>query len=263
MPRTRKAEVNTAGPELYRAPGLEKGFDLIETLAAASQPLTVSEIAQRMGRSVGEMFRIVQVMERRGYLTNGSEGYSLSSKLFTLGIQGPPARNMTEIALPIMRHLAATTAQSCHLAFRSQSDMVVVARMESADQLGFSVRVGYRRPLHRSTSGRVLLAFQPAETQAAWFDELQPRPARAELAELKADCEAIRAAGHARAVSPYTEGVIDLAAPILRGERAAAALAIPYLQQREAAVSMDQVIGDLVEAAHAISTELVLGDSRI
>jgi len=261
MPRARNpdADPNT---ELYRAPGLEKGFDIIETLAAAGTPLPVSAIAQRMGRSVGEMFRIVQVLERRGYLTNGSDGYTLSSKLFTLGVQGPPARNLIEIALPTMRGLAVATGQSCHIAFRSLGDMVVVARMESADQLGFSVRVGYRRPLHLSTSGRVMYAFQPADVQASWAEGFLPRPDKAGWRRLDADRAAIVAAGFAENPSLYTEGVIDLAAPILRGDRAAAAIAIPYLRQVGSGSDKDEAIVLLRAAARTISAELVLGDSR-
>ncbi len=46
--------------------------------------------------------------------------------------------------------------------------IVVVARVESPDVLGFSVRVGYRRPLNQSAAGRVLYASQDEAERAAW-----------------------------------------------------------------------------------------------
>ena len=38
------------------APALDKGLDLIEALAAESRGLNQKEIAERVGRSVGEIF---------------------------------------------------------------------------------------------------------------------------------------------------------------------------------------------------------------
>ena len=46
----------------YRAPALEKGLDVIELLAAEKSPLNLSAISQRLGRSSGELFRMLQVL---------------------------------------------------------------------------------------------------------------------------------------------------------------------------------------------------------
>src|SRR3546814_1800523 len=70
--------------------------------------------------------------------------------------------------LPIMRQLTIEVEQSCHLAVHTRGQMAVIARMESSEQLGFSVRVGYRRALHESASGAVLYAFQPPDIQERW-----------------------------------------------------------------------------------------------
>ena len=52
----------------YSAPALEKGLDIVELLAAASTPLSTRAIAERIGRSKGEIFRMVFVLLQRGYL---------------------------------------------------------------------------------------------------------------------------------------------------------------------------------------------------
>src|SRR2546421_6967435 len=149
----------------YRAPALEKGLDVLELLAAQTEPMTLTAIVKQVGRSHGELFRMVQVLEHRGYIEqeSGGEGYRLTDRLFSLGMQQPRTRSLLEIALPVMRQLTQAVGQSCHLAMHSLGDIVVVARIESAELLGFSVRVGYRRPLAKSASGSVLYAFQPED----------------------------------------------------------------------------------------------------
>jgi DNA-binding IclR family transcriptional regulator len=90
---------------------------------------------------------MIQVLEHRGFVAQDSEGYSLTTRLFELGLERPPVHNLVEIAMPVMRQLSSKIGQSCHLALSSRSDIVAVARMESSEQIGFSVRVGYRKPL--------------------------------------------------------------------------------------------------------------------
>jgi DNA-binding IclR family transcriptional regulator len=68
----------------YRAPALEKGLDVLELLAAEKSPLNLSAISQRLGRSSGELFRMLQVLEFKGFITTAENGtgYVLTNKLF-------------------------------------------------------------------------------------------------------------------------------------------------------------------------------------
>ncbi len=246
----------------YRAPALEKGLDILELLAGVATPLTLTQIVQRLGRSHGELFRMVQVLEYRGYLTAepGGEGYSLSDRLFSLGMNQPRTRHLIEVALPEMRALAQATGQSCHIAMHTMGDMVVVARMESGDQLGFSVRVGYRRPLLQAASGAVLYAFQPDDVRERWEALLDPRPDAKTLAAFRAHADDVRAHALERMPSRFVAGVTDLSAPILRGGSAAAALTMPYLEKLGETDAIDAAAAAVQAAAARISAGLVDGD---
>lgn len=246
----------------YRAPALEKGLDILELLAGVATPLTLTQIVQRLGRSHGELFRMVQVLEYRGYLTAepGGEGYSLSDRLFSLGMNQPRTRYLIEVALPEMRQLAQDTGQSCHLAMHTMGDMVVVARMESGEQLGFSVRVGYRRPLLQAASGAVLYAFQPGDVRERWEALLDPVPDAATLAAFRVHADEVRARAVERTPSRFVAGVTDLSAPILRGGAAAAALTMPYLAKLGEPDGIDAAAAAVQATAARISAGLVDGD---
>ena len=54
----------------YAAPALDKGLDILELLASETEGLTRSEISRRLGRTVGELFRMMVCLEERGYITD-------------------------------------------------------------------------------------------------------------------------------------------------------------------------------------------------
>jgi DNA-binding IclR family transcriptional regulator len=249
----------------YRAPALEKGLDILELLAAAERALTLTQIVNSLGRSHGELFRMVQVLEYRGYIEQdpAEDGYRLTDRLFSLGMQQPRTRNLIEIALPVMRQLALSLGQSCHLALHTLGEMVVVARMESSEQLGFSVRVGYRRPLHLVASGAVLYAFQPEDVRRRWEALFNPPLGEGELAEFRTHADAVRERHVELTPSKFVAGVTDISAPVMRGGMAAAALTVPYLKKLQPAISPKEAALLVRQAADQISEQLVEGDSRI
>jgi DNA-binding IclR family transcriptional regulator len=249
----------------YRAPALEKGLDVLELLAAQTEPMTLTAIVKQLGRSHGELFRMVQVLEHRGYIEQepGREGYRVTDRLFSLGMQQPRTATLLEIALPVMRGLAESAGQSCHLALHSLGDIVVVARIESAELQGFSVRIGYRRPLPKTASGAVLYAFQPDDVRRRWEAMFNPKLSRDELAKFRADADAIRQAQVALTPSKFVVGVTDISAPVMRGGLAAAALTVPYLEKLLPSLSPKDTAERVRESAFRISAQLVESDSRI
>ena len=54
--------------EAYQAPALAKGLEVLEFLSGQTEPYAVSELARALGRSRNEIYRMVVVLERSGYL---------------------------------------------------------------------------------------------------------------------------------------------------------------------------------------------------
>jgi DNA-binding IclR family transcriptional regulator len=241
----------------YRAPALEKGLDVLELLAAHRRPLNLSQISAALDRSVSELFRMVQVLEFRGYVVTDptGEGLVLTNKLFALGMTRAPAKDLLEAALPAMRRLSAAIGQSVHLAVASADQMVVVARIEAPGDLGFSVRVGYRRPLVDATSGLVLYAFQPEAVRDEWRTRLKPTATAGHWTDFEARATAARKAGHVRADSAVAKQIVDLSAPVMGPESVVAALTVPYAET-PLAIPMADTIAAIQAAAREISAEL-------
>ena len=246
----------------YRAPALEKGLDILELLASESQPMAVSAIVQRLGRSTGELFRMIQVLEYRGFIeqVDGSEGYRLTGRLFALGLDQPQVKSLMEIALPVMRQLSRNIGQSCHLALHSEGRIVVVARIESSEQVGFSVRVGYSKSLPLTTSGIILYAFQTEAIRTQWERLWEPPMKKPELAAFRKRADEVRLRGFESAPSGFVAGITDISAPIMRGELCAAALTVPFVHSTTLHMSEADAATCIKAAAKEISGELLHGD---
>lgn len=258
-PRTPSQEA-TAHLSRYRAPALEKGLDVIELLAAQKSPLNLSSISQRLGRSSGELFRMLQVLEFKGFITTAENGggYVLTNKLFALAMAQAPVRSLVETALPIMRKLVHDIGQSCHIAVASEDQIVVITRIERPGDLGFSVRIGYRREIAVATSGLVLFAYQNDDVRRAWLKRCKLKGEAADSFLERANL--VRARGHHEAASHFVRGIVDLSAPILRGDTAVAALTIPFVHSNPLQVELAQAVEFVRAAAKQISSEIVHGD---
>ncbi|WP_111640291.1 IclR family transcriptional regulator [Marinimicrobium alkaliphilum] len=244
----------------YKAPALEKGLDILELLAEAREPLTTSQIASRLGRSVSELFRMVLALEYRGYIEpveDERDGYTLSNKLFTLGMSRGPTKTMLEIALPVMSALTQRIGQSCHLVVASGDQIVVIARMESPGDVGFSVRIGHRKPIIASASGLNLFAHRDAGQRQLMLDKLRASGvSEADIEDFVARAEEVEHRGYVQKPSDFTQGVTDLSVPIIGANGALATLTVPFVSHHLHGCSMEEALEHLLAATRKISAEL-------
>lgn len=244
----------------YRAPALEKGLDILELLAKHAEPMTTSQMAHTLGRSVSELFRMVLALEYRGYIapnSEGRDGYVLTNKLFTLGISQGTVKTLLEASGPAMKELSRIIGQSCHLVVPSGDQIAVVARFESPMELGFSLRVGYRRPLIESNSGALLYGFAPPETKGEWLKKLSQgvHPERIERFLSRALTAAEQ--GFIKLESDFAEGITDYCVPIHGRGGAVAVLVVPYIGIKGQLWTSEQIVNHLMEAAAKVSDSLI------
>jgi DNA-binding IclR family transcriptional regulator len=241
----------------YTAPALEKGLDILDLLASHGQAMTLSQISVALEKSVGEIFRMIHVLEFKGFIETvpGAEGYELTNRLFRLGMARAPVKTLLEAALPQMRELAARVEQSCHLAQASREQIVVVARIENPGYYGYSVRTGHRRDIVEATSGMVLYAFQAPPVQARWREVIFIGASEADKAAFLANADQVVRQGFWRAESDLVPNVIDISSPVMADGTAIAALTVPYLYKR-GAHPVDETIAEVQATAGAISREI-------
>ena len=212
-----KAKVKTESAEgapSYSAPAIDKALDVLELLADSMQGMSLTGIADALGRTKQELFRVLVCLVERGYLVRDEmQIYRLSTKMFEIGSQHASTQTLIARAMPHMERLAATLGESCHLNLVVQNRMLVIARVEANADVMLTVRVGATFELHRRNSGLVGLAFQPEHRRQEYW--AQAGESKAEIERWEQQLHRIREHGYAVADSPIVYGVQDTAAAVL------------------------------------------------
>jgi DNA-binding IclR family transcriptional regulator len=240
----------------YFAPALEKGLDVLELLATLSEPVSASQIAQRLGRSLQEVYRVVLALERRGYIVRppGTDALVLSTRLFSVATQLPPFRRIVEAARPIINGLALESFQAVHMATLDGTNMCIIAQVDSPLPIGVRLKVGAVSPAIRGASGRTLIAFQTDAVREWLFDGSEANFGAAEVAIARKRVEAIRARGYEQVESDAVPGVTDVSFPIMDGTGiAVATVTMPFLASYVHPVSFVQAVALLFEAARTVT----------
>jgi DNA-binding IclR family transcriptional regulator len=241
----------------YSAPALEKGLDILELLCRVEVPLAQKDIAQQLGRTVGELYRMVACLVDRGYVANVDDKYIVTTKLFELAHLNPPTHRLLTEAIPIMQRLSGDLDQSCHLTVYNQGRQIVVAKVDAPSGMGFSVRVGAELDVLVSASGRVLLAFQDEETRMMRIEEsIGRRPDHADP-QIAAVLDLVRSRGFESIPSVQVRGLYAVSFPIVdtRGH-AIAALTVPYAERidqihRKSVASVEEALSVAVHGLNA------------
>ena len=228
----KRATVVEAEAPSYAAPALDKGLEILEILCRSEKPLSQKQIAQALGRSVGEIYRMLACLVRRNYVVESEDSYSVTTKLFELAHANPPTHRLLVEAAPLMQILSSELEQSCHLTVYNQGRQVVIAKVDSASGMGFSVRVGTELDVLVSASGHVLLAFQNPETRALRIEEAVRRRPDHKRARFERVLDAVRACGFASIASVQVRGLFAVSFPVLDSQgHAMAAITVPYAER--------------------------------
>ena len=262
MAKKTTADKKTTQRKSYSAPALDKGLDIIELLSGEPQGLILSDIAFKLNRSVGEIFRMLAVLERRAYISLDpvTDRYALTLKIFEISHRYLPVKRLTSTALPVMQKLAAQLEQSCHLVIYYNGRGMIIAQAENPSQRSLNVRLGAEAPLTNSCSGHLLLTYADQKTRSEML-RAQPRHLKTGISKSELDTiiSKITEQGYESVPSTQIQGVKDIGFPVFDySKKMVAALSIPFLEYLDG--SQKSTFGEardvLQNAAASISAAL-------
>lgn len=236
-------------------PSVEKAFDILELLANVEDGLTMNEMVDVLGRTMGEIYRIVIYLTERGFLVQhpDTSKYALTLKLFELSHRHDPTARLIARAMPIMERIAKTTEQSCHLGVLNHNNVLVLASVPSPRPAGYAVRTGALFPVERTSSGHVILAFSAPHVQTGYLNSA----GCADGTDLR--FAAIRESGYEDTPSTMIAGVRNLCVPVFDNRGITAAITTGYISQIDTKASAEETLSILRTAALELSQSLGFG----
>ena len=249
----------------YSVPALEKGLAVIELLARASEPLSLSQISEKMANSTSQLFRTMNCLVEGGYVIKDEihGKYSLTLKLFELANRHSPMKHLLHVANLPIQELARTIRESCHISIIQHGQLLVVGQAESPEKVQISVSVGTSFPLVSTVSGRLLLAAMDDISLGAVLadDEDYQQMSDADRNCLLDRIQAIRETGISTAADESFIGLQDTA--VLIGNPAvgaAAAIAVTQLTASRQSGDSVEIVEALLRCARHINRRAGLTD---
>lgn len=127
--------------------------------------LSLQEIAERIKMPKTTAFRLVNTLERAGFLIRmDNQQYCLSLKLARLGGLVRSTLSIREIARPVMLQVNEQTQETITLNTVVGTDRMVLEVVDTPAPLMSMARLGQHMPLFLGASSRILMAYmEPAE----------------------------------------------------------------------------------------------------
>lgn len=176
-------------------------LDVFEVFAAAKVPLTLTELANRLGSPISSCHALVRTLQARGYVYILDDRKRVYPTKRLLATAQAVAQNdpILERVGPILAALQRETAETVILGKRQGSRVIYLDVLEGQHTIRYSAAPGDAKPLHSSAIGKAMLGALSASERARLLRTLRLEKITdrtlTEPAELARDLEASQACG--------------------------------------------------------------------
>jgi DNA-binding IclR family transcriptional regulator len=237
---------------------VEKAVDVLFHLHGAEGPRGVTAIGRALGLPKSSTHRLLAALGRRGLVERDERGrYRPGFGLVALGVGALEGEPVVAAARPALEDAARSLGETCFLVAARAEQLVVLDKAEGTGFLRAAPTVGASVPVHATAVGKLFLAFAPGavpEPQAP-FEPFTEHTA-ATPAQLASEIENVRERGFAESREEWTPGLSVLAAPVRRGDRLVAAVAVAAPSQRYQAIGVETIAERTRAAADRVAARL-------
>ncbi len=223
----------TMGVSRNRLSSVANAARVLKSFSVNRPTWGVSELADELDLSTSTVHRLLSTLADEGVLEQEPESgrYRLGLSVFDLAAAMPTQRSLHEAVLVSMTELRSRTGETVQVGVLDGRQVVYVERLESPNTLRFFAELGRRAHAHCTSSGKVLLAYQPKAERERLLEgwELLARTEHSivSVAELRRELGVIRRRGYAENRHESELGVVSVAAPIRDGSgRSVASLSL-------------------------------------
>lgn len=174
MPKTKRAKSgggvrqpgrNAAGDGRYFSRAVGKAIQILETLSRGGEAMSLSELSKQSQLTKSSAFRLLQTLETLHYIRRDHDGRYLPSNENIAVISTQYVNTLTAAAREPMRRLNMEFGETVSLAVLMHNHVEVVDVVESANLIRMTNIAGRILPPHASSMGKVVTAWQDAETR--------------------------------------------------------------------------------------------------
>ncbi len=156
-------------------------LEVLEFIGSTGGPVQLMTVVEATGKPKGTVHRILATLVNTGFLAQdpNTSQYSLTLKVWRLGAAVVGRLDVVKVARPYLEELVAATDETVHLSMLDDSGGIVyISRVESPRSIRVQTRVGQLSPAWCTSTGRSILAFNPAVAERVLAQLLEARTAK-------------------------------------------------------------------------------------
>lgn len=241
---------------------VERAFAILEFLNSTKRGWNISEISRRLQIPKSTTHVLVSTLDQLGYIRRFdlSPRFQLTPKILETGRNALKCNSLAQLALPPLHLLVQETKLTAHLGIVHENQVVFIQRVEGPGLIKVNTYIGKCSEFHCTGVGKAILAYQSENKidyllSAHTFGRHTKKTITSRTAFLT---ELTRVKQNGYSVDDEEEelGIRCVAAPVLLGDTALAAVSVAGPAAQITKESMGRMIFLTKSIASRISTSL-------
>jgi IclR family acetate operon transcriptional repressor len=211
--------------EGMRVKQVENLLDLFEIYARRKVPLTLTALSTVLGMPKSSTFNLIDTLVARGFLyeTKARGGFYPTRRLLDLARSVMEGDTFLQRIHGELEALAESTGETALLSAPDHEHVIYIDVVESPALIRYFAKVGDRRPIHTTSSGKAILTTYPPKEREWILRSLtsvaHQTATKTTVKDLAANLEEAITRGWCEDYAETTPDVMGLGVPILDGKR--------------------------------------------
>jgi IclR family KDG regulon transcriptional repressor len=144
---------------------LRTSLQVLNLFSLELPEVTLSEIAHRLDIGISTAHRIINTLSEQGFIVKDpfTRNLRLGASILGMGTVVMKNNELCVKAEPYVQKLAKETGESTHLSILKDNSVVYLQKFDSSHPVYLLSHIGRKNPIHATSSGQAIIAFQKKE----------------------------------------------------------------------------------------------------
>lgn len=247
---------------------IDRALAVLGYLAHHHEGRSIKHLSDDLGLPMSSTHDLLKALVEMGAVRMaGPRSYALGARSVSLALSIVDSLKLRQVARPYLLELCEEVNENVYLAVRTGDDVVYADRYEASQLLSVVIQLGGGRPLHGSSVGKLLAAFNSDLANRALHAprlEAYTPFTLTNRDQLRAEFAAIRERSYSVSDGESVEGIIGLATPIV--DTTGTVIAAVHISAPRGRLSADRrpmVVAQMLRTGALISRQLGAAEDQL
>ncbi|SDH17456.1 transcriptional regulator, IclR family [Alteribacillus persepolensis] len=150
-------------PSKRKHTSLENALRALKSFSEEEPELGVSELAEKLGLALSTTHRLLATLAEEDFVVKNpaTNKYTIGLSVLQLTNTVTEQIKIIKESYPILKQLTEDTGESSHVGILDGSQVIYLQKVDGIYPVKLDSYLGKRNPIHCTSSGQIILAFQP------------------------------------------------------------------------------------------------------